>query len=107
MKRGLFVFPNSKFWVEAIKKLIKAGYHPEVIVGDDFHKKNFKNSLLYDTSLFKLGNYPSFLNLSNPSKYNLNHCENIPTFLNLLANLHDLAVNLLCAKSFRPISNSG
>jgi len=65
MKRGLFVFPNSKFWVEAIKKLIKAGYYPEVIVGDDFHKKYFKNSLIYDTSLFKLANYPSFLNVSN------------------------------------------
>ena len=47
------------------KKLIKQGYYPEVIVGDEFHKEYFKDSLIYDTSTFKLANYPSFLDISN------------------------------------------
>tara|TARA_B100001989_G_scaffold248597_1_gene222451 strand:+ start:562 stop:2058 length:1497 start_codon:yes stop_codon:yes gene_type:complete len=56
MKRGLFIFPDSNFWIRAMLKLKKNKYIPEMIIGDISHKKFFKNVKIFNPDTFRLAN---------------------------------------------------
>ena len=71
MKKGLFVFTNSPFWTDTIKKLSLKGYKPSLIIGSQEHKKHFKDSLVLDPHSFRIANSKNFLKVKDVCDKNI------------------------------------
>ena len=65
MKQGLFVFTNSPFWTDTIKKLSLRGYKPSLIIGSQEHKKYFKDSFVLDPHSFRIASSDNFFEVKN------------------------------------------